>query len=1056
MRAGVAVGAVIVGSSLAALEPSLETVEPLLAKYCYACHGNDDAAREADLNLQFYADDGLLPKSGEILEELEWLIGEGEMPPERSPQPTDAERAQMLAAIGHALEGLRNASPNDPGLVVMPRLNHREYDYVIRDLTGHDLNAAGLFPRDSGGGEGFTNVGENLVVTPTHAELYLKAAKEVLRHALVLPGRDLEWSDTPFPPTETAAETIPALRQEWVAWHEKAYREATAGVEDQLKKAKTSSLEAYLRAALDVKRTAPGEPPSEEVIRRIAAEQPVPLPPPLLENWVRFLNVTEPRQALTPVLAGFVSRWQAIPPTLGASERDQAIAELLAWRKQTLDDYNGGWEPAHEIEPLPKTEVKMPREEFVRLTRQKKEFLDQLYEQHTYLHRIDLGKLKDPTRVCLVTTDAGDGHEGDFVVWRAGRLIDADGKAVPWKHAGAQAEGSLMDAGGEIRVRAPSAVVVHLPEGFRELHVEAAVDLARSGNWSSVQTVVEPAAPKEVRFIPKRRIYGQIEPPVDRQRDDLADFTRELKPEPFAPSSDFPVELLGQKRGAFQDNTPRLERPNIVHAEALRRYADGEARRKLDDLRTVFGILLGEALAADPQSDLRIHRPLALEPVPEASLTAQAEQTVLDFAQRAWRRPVDPGNAAELLELYHGARREGLSFDASVKRALAAVLVSPRFLYRVQKVPSEEPVTPLEDYEIADRLAFALWASLPDQELLELAAEGALRDPETLRQQARRMVRDSRARALGKEFAAQWLGVSGFQDIASPDPERFPEYNRVLADMMAEETELFFTELFREDRPVLDIIQADYTYLNEPLARFYGIDPGKELKGLRMQKVPVNPERSGGVLAMGSVLTFTSQPMRTSPVKRATWLLTEILGTPPPEPPPVVPPLSDEPVNADGLTVKEQLAQHREDPACAGCHARIDPIGFALENFDPTGRWRETDGAGNPVDPIGETVDGFRIEGFAGLREYLGQQRQRDLFVRQFCRKFLGYVLGRKVELSDDPLLDEMQAALAAKDYRPSAMLDVVVTSPQFLNRRNLPLEAENPTVAKAEKPETL
>jgi len=1029
----------------------MHQAEPLLARYCYSCHGNDDEARKADLNLEFYAQDQLLASSGDLLEDILFYVEDGEMPPAKAEQPSDEEREQLISALDDAIDRLRNASPNDPGKVVMPRLNHREYDYVIRDLTGRDLPVAGKFPRDSGGGEGFTNVGENLVITSTHAELYLQAAKEVLRHALVLPGRDLFWNATPYPPTDSSAEAIAALGGEWAWWHTTQSDRHLKDIEQAFKDKKDQSLlGAYLRAAWDYQRQGKSGP---EAFREVAESQPTPLSPAVLENWTELLTQASPGETLTPLLAEMVRRWQALPRTASEAEIGERIAEIENWRKKALNDYNGGWEPKHEIEPLVKVSVKMPRGEFVRLTERNKKWEEDLYERHTYLHRIDLTKLKDPGRLYLVTTDAGDGNLGDYVVWRDAVLVDADGDETPLRNVAARAEGGLLKPDGTIEVRAPSVVELNLPSGFERFEIAAAVDTSKGDGWSSVQTIVEDKAPEEAKFVPKRRIYGQIDPPVPQQHDDLEDVTDGAVDDALRPANDFPVELFGSAAGAFKDKRHRLEKPHFLAAESLRRYADPESAERLNDIKRQVGMLISETLAADPDHELAVHRELAA-PVPsENDLGAQARDVIDEVAEKAWRRPVGDDELNALTGLYAAARAEGKSYDASVKRALSAVLVSPRFLYRVQQADETAEVEPLDDHELADRLAFAFWASIPDQKLLDLAEEGRLSDPEVLKQQARRMIRDDRASALGTEFASQWLGVSGFQDVVAPDMEAFPDYNRVLGDFMAEETELFFTDLFREDRSILNITQADYTFLNKHLAKYYGVEG---VDSRQFKKVKVDAERRGGVLGMGSVLTFTSQPMRTSPVKRATWLLTEILGTPPPEPPPGIPPLPDEPLSPDGLTVKEQLAQHRADPNCAGCHAKIDPIGFAMENFDPTGRWRDKDVKGAEIDASAETVDGFELTGFAGLREYLNQDRQRDLFVRQFCRKFLGYVLGRKVTLSDDPVLDQMQEALRENDYRPSAMIDVVVTCPQFLNRRNLPVDEGGDTLAKAENGETL
>jgi len=419
----------------------------------------------------------------------------------------------------------------------------------------------------------------------------------------------------------------------------------------------------------------------------------------------------------------------------------------------------------------------------------------------------------------------------------------------------------------------------------------------------------------------------------------------------------------------------------------------------------------------------------------ESELVARAEPMIGDFAARAWRRPLSKAELAELMEVYRGQRRAGTTFEHAVKLALRVVLCSPNFLYRAQDSEGRDEAYPLDDWELASRLSFALWGSIPDDELRQLAADGKLTDPEVLRAQARRLLADPKSEAFATEFAGRWFGFSGFEFFAGPDPEAFPEFTDTLRSAMYREGVMFFSHLFRENRPISEIVDADYSFLNEELAAHYGIDG---VRGAEMRRVEFDDPNRGGVLGFGSVLTTTSKPLRTSPVNRGVWLVEQVVGQSLPEVPAglEIPELSREATDPNGLTVTEQLELHREAEMCSSCHIRIDPFGIALQNFDPVGKWRDLDPAGKPVDAKGVLKDGSSLDGIAGLKRYLKEDR-RDKVTDTFCRKLVGYLLGRATGPGDARLIDEMKSALEANDLRFTSALDAVLASPQFLMRRD-------------------
>ena len=408
-------------------------------------------------------------------------------------------------------------------------------------------------------------------------------------------------------------------------------------------------------------------------------------------------------------------------------------------------------------------------------------------------------------------------------------------------------------------------------------------------------------------------------------------------------------------------------------------------------------------------------------------------RTILStLARRAFRRPVTDHDVQALLPFYETGRAER-GFEAGIQAALERILIDPEFLFRIERDPDGVPPgTPyrLSDLELASRLSFFLWSSLPDDELLDVAASGALSEPGVLERQVRRMLADGRAPALVDNFVSQWLTLRRVGGI-TPDPNLFPLFDENLREAFQRETELFVESQLREDRSVVELLSADYTFLNERLAEHYGIP---NVRGSRYRRVMLSDERRRGLLGHGSILSVTSYGNRTSPVLRAKWVLENILGTPPSPPPPDVPPLPDAGPAGEARTVRERLAQHRRSPVCANCHAPMDPLGFALENFDALGHWRTTD-ADLPVDASAVLADGITtFEGPAGLRRVLlGRSEQ---FVETLTEKLLIYGLGRGLEYYDRPVVRSITRGAEADDYRWSSLILGIVESTPFQMRR--------------------
>jgi hypothetical protein len=416
---------------------------------------------------------------------------------------------------------------------------------------------------------------------------------------------------------------------------------------------------------------------------------------------------------------------------------------------------------------------------------------------------------------------------------------------------------------------------------------------------------------------------------------------------------------------------------------------------------------------------------------PSADLTPhEAARRIVDrFAERAFRRPVQEAEVERLLTVFDRAQQRGDSFETALKLPLKAVLISPHFLFLVEPEADKDGVHPLPDYPLASRLSYFLWASMPDEELLLRAAEGKLRDEGFLREQVRRMLRDPRARGLAESFTSQWLGLGALGATVRPDPQRFPEFDDLLADAMRQEPIRFFDNLIREERSLLELLDADYTFANERLARHYGIEG---VRGSDMQRVSLADKNRGGVLGMAGVLTVTSIPLRTSPVLRGKWVLEELLGARVPPQPANVGELPKDDRNDKGLSFRKQLEQHRSRTECASCHQRMDPLGFSLENFDPIGRFR-TEQAGQPIDSVGQLPSGEKINGPRDLRAVL--LKQKTEFLRNLSRKLLGYALGRQLYRFDQCVIDDALKALEADGYKAPVLIERIALSYPFRHR---------------------
>jgi mono/diheme cytochrome c family protein len=422
------------------------------------------------------------------------------------------------------------------------------------------------------------------------------------------------------------------------------------------------------------------------------------------------------------------------------------------------------------------------------------------------------------------------------------------------------------------------------------------------------------------------------------------------------------------------------------------------------------------------------HKIFICTPHASSEETACAKRILSALGRIAYRKPLNDASLATLMDFYQRGRANNASFESGIESALQFILASPEFLFRFEPDPSNlaaNTVYRIDDLALASRLSFFLWSSIPDDQLLTVASQGKLKDPVVLQQQVKRMLADRRSNALIANFAEQWLFLRNLK-AAAPDLEAFPDFDDNLRRAMKEETTLFFDSIMREDRSVLDLLNADYTFVNERLARHYGMP---NIYGSQFRRVKVPSEARRGLLGQASILTVTSYPNRTSPVERGKWILTNLLGVPPSPPPPNVPPLQENSENGKPRSLRERMEQHRKDPVCAGCHKSMDPIGFALENFDAVGHWRNND-EGGKIDPSGTMFNGAPLDGIVGLRKALVDQH--EIFVGVMTEKMLTYALGRGLEYYDMPAVRKIVQEARNNDFRFSSVVMGIVKSTPF------------------------
>ena len=1098
----------------AALSPSVAPVPAAtFTEFCVDCHGKNrpkGGVSIARLLDRTTPDD--VAANWEHWLAMADRIEARHMPPEDADVfPSDAQRAEAVAWIRSSLDAYDARHAGEPGRVTVRRLTSAEYAYALRDLTGVDIEVGVDASSDAVGGEGFANFGDVQFVQDATVERYLEAAKLVADHAVIGAGPLEFYSD----PGKTGLELSALNRIERLyAAHGFRVVSGEGGRPfgfDRYAKALYVAWHYKHRAAL-------GEP--RVTLRALAAREGIPgrfaehmwtvmqTPAPrfpsrvTIDRW-RALPVPAPgaRDASAPVRAecDAITKQLVSWPSWFFARGDLAAGGQGDENPLVFDDTTLGVEPTHAYRHALNRRFGRPASR-----------IPSPWTVHIAVDALqpDAGTplvVWRNARVVLRTAPPPPGPNEPVAVTRRrvpGPIVAThplrtvvDAQTATALGFGRSVDGAALGPDDFATASATSlAITLDAGEHVAELLVDAEI----AGNPDSVVRVMLSDSATAVARAPGQRVFlGRPDSAGYRAfRAGIAEFVALLPPNSHGaanPADKDPVPA------PFDNTYNSPEHDAFVTSVKYQRtddfftnnIVDGPLRARLDhawvDLfgswpyhDAYLGMLLDHFAITGTSRKIADMAPAAVAALPAAArphveaLRRHYDATMaamrrgepghvgdaIALASRAWRRPLTASEQASLRGFYESSRQvRKLDHDAAVRALLARILMSPAFLYRVETSPADTE-TPLDTWELASRLSFFLWSSIPDEELRRAARTGELRDPARLASQVRRMTADPKARRLSTEFFGQWLGFYHFDRYRGVDTGRFPEFTDAVRTSMYDEAVSTFEYLVRQNRPVREILHADYTFLDATLAKFYGIDEKAVFADASAPKLPANgPVQRvdgakafdrGGALRLGAVLTTTSAPLRTSPVKRGDWILRRILGTPTPPPPADAGTLPADDKSFEGQTLRERLAQHKNRAVCASCHWRIDPLGFPLEVFDAVGRSRTTYADGRPVDQVGEFKDKTTIVGAGGLLAHL-RQNERAVMTT-LSRKMIGYALGRNPQASDRRLLTSM---IEAGDEASFAdLVTRIVTSRQFRFRAGraeaaeplAPLPAHPPT----------
>jgi hypothetical protein len=960
-----------------------DSVRPFVATYCLSCHSG--AKPKADVDLGRFTTPESVGRDFPQWEIVAEQLKSADMPPkDAKKQPAKDERQRAIAWVERFRKFEAERLAGDPGPVLARRLSNAEFDYTVRDLTGVDIRPAREFPVDPANGAGFDNSGESLAMSPALVTKYLAAARLIADH-LILKTEGFAFA--PFPVrTDTDRDKY-----------------GVRNIIDFYQR-QPIDLADYFRAAWEFKHRAKLGRPQATLAECASAAKVSPKYLALI--WA---TLTEVREEIGPT-AALQAMWQALdePGDNGAGEhvrtrceglrdfvrtlRDQVKVKvrnlgvpgmgggsqsLVLWkdREMAANRRNYGGD-ALRLKVYDLTELPASNPDELRVS------VDEPFTKFLVVPKHGEGRERFESafkRFCSVFPDA-------FFVSERGRVfLDPKGEKGN--------TGRLLSAG------------FHNQMGyFRDDQPLCELILDEAGK---------------------------------RTLDELWDDFEFASDVPFRMHAGFLwFERAESKFGnEAQFDFARPEDRDTVSPAKLKKYADLYIAKVKKVSKDEVAIKAVEEyfVRVDAKNRWFERTRLAAEPSHLKALQ--------DFAERAYRRRLTAQERTDIVGFYRAMRKdESVGHEDAVRDTLVSILMSPKFCFRVDlplpggaTKPGE--VQPLADEALASRLSYFLWSSMPDAELMGCAMKGTLHQPAVLLAQTRRMLQDDRIRGLAVQFGGNWLDFRRFDEHNAVDRYRFLNFDNDLREAMYEEPIRFITDLVRHDGAVLDMLDGKHTFVNKSLAKHYGMPlPAKPGEWVRVENA--DKYGRGGILPMAVFLTKNAPGLRTSPVKRGYWVVTRLLGERIPPPPPTVPELPADEKNLGNLTLREALARHRADKNCAGCHARFDSFGLAFEGFGPIGERRTADLAGRAVDTHVGFPNGAEGNGVDGLRDYVRRARQND-YLDNLCRKLLSYALGRGLQLSDDVAVGAMRTQLARNDNRFSNLVETIVTSPQFLNKRS-------------------
>ena len=1014
LQTTVMVVALLVMSTCAAAEPDADeldrrftkTVGPFLKTYCLDCHGHSQP--EAKLDLSTYLSADAVAKNHQVWAIVLERLEAREMPPSDSErQPDSLQRQTVIDWIKAAreFEAMRNAG--DPGPVLARRLSNAEYNYSIRDLTGVDIRPTATFPVDPANEAGFDNSGESLAMSPALLKKYLGAARQVVEH-LVLTPDDITFAPHPVV-TDTDRDKYCVKRivqfyqrqptdyadyfhAAWRFRHREELGQAAASLHDVA--VATGVSPKYLSTVWSFLTDATESVGPVEKLRSMWQQ----LPPPKHQDTTRA-DCEEMRDFVVELRGKLVTEFDH----LYIQGNHKGSQPFVLWRNRQYASHRRNFDQNALQVQEDSQEVPRPDEATtdVTTTEEPKTEEPKTEEPKTDEPKADEPKTDEPDPVdedllipddhverqrylaafkqfCMVFPDA-------FYVSERGRGYVEDSKKQDGE------KGRLLSAGfhsmlGYFRDDGPLYELLLNESEQREI----------DRLWQELDFITAAPMRQYVGFLWFERTDSRF------MRDPEFDFAR-------------------------------AEDKNAQSEPMINRLADVYLDKAMESG--------GSEIETQAITDYFHQINDQIRWVEHARVEAENShlKAIVKFAARAYRRRLTVAERNELAGFYNSLRdHDGLSHEEAIQDTVVSVLMSPYFCYRLDLGGVGSGRRSLTDDELASRLSYFLWSSMPDDELLRHAVSRELHRPDKMIAQARRMLQHERVRGFVTEFAGNWLDFRRFEQHNAADRERFPEFTDELRQAMFEEPIRFFIDLVQHDRSVLEFLDGEHTFVNSVLAEHYGLDVQK-LSFVGRRWVQINDAvhyGRGGLLPMAVFLTKNAPGLRTSPVKRGYWVVRRLLGERIPPPPPNVPELPDDETKLGDLTLRETLALHRDHKSCAGCHDRFDSIGLAFEGYGPVGELRDKDLGGRPVSTTATFPGGDEGTGIGDLQTYLRQHRQKE-FLDNLCRKLLSYALGRSLILSDDLLVRRMRTQLEADGYRFSSLVESIVSSSQFLSKRD-------------------